>query len=257
MAHGQLKFGLSLPLGSGGVAALPALPDAFEVLELPGGALDETAALKEFLRREDFACCDFRDLIAARLSREITGESRAIVTEYKEQLRRMLKEAASFGAQCAGIDPDWERLSADPAATAVWNDILRATAGDRMASGIRLRIPVRIPGTAGVAVRKAAEWLLRLAGSQLSLALDVNPHELLHQKIDWDEALTPFRFEADVVRLCYESELGNQLLYVHVQTLLAALRRWRREVTIYFAPSGRADLEALAEVVRAAEKESL
>ena len=257
MAHDQLKFGLSLPLGNGGVAALPALPDAFELLELPGSALDEPTALKEFLRREDFADCDFRDLIAAPLSREITGESRAIVTEYKEQLRRMLKEAAGFGAQYAGIDPDWERLCADPAATAVLNDILRATAGDRMASGIRLRIPVRIPGTAGRAAQEAAAWLLRLAGSQLSLALDVNPHELLHQKIDWDTLLAPFRFEVDVVRLCYESELGNQLLYVHVQTLLAALRRWRREIAIYFAPSGRADLEALAEVVRAAEKESV
>lgn len=257
MAQGQLQFGLSLPLGSQGVAALPQLPDVFEILELPGNALDEPAALKSYLKREDFPACDFRDLIAARLSREITGESRAIVTEYKDQLRRMLKQAGEFGAQAVGLDPDWEKLCADPAATAVWNDILRATAGDRMAAGIRLRIPVRVPGTAGRAAREAADWLLRLAGSQLSLVLDVNPHELLRQQTDWFDMLAPFRFAVDAVRFCYESELGNQLLYVHIQPFLAALRRWRREIIVYLAPSGRADLEALAEVVQAAEKESL
>jgi len=126
-----------------------------------------------------------------------------------------------------------------------------------MASGIRFRIPVRIPGAAGRAAREAAGWLLHLAGTQVGLALDINPHELLRQQIDWDDLLAPFRFEADAVRLCYESELGNRLLYVHVQALLTALRRWRRDVAVYLAPSGRADWNALAEVVRMAEKESL
>ena len=250
------RFGLSLNPGAGGAAALPELPEIFEMLELPGSVLETPEALHRYLKREEFTHCDFRDLIPARLSREVTGESRAIVTEYKEQLRKLLLLARDFGAQGVGIDPDWEVLSTDHAATAVWNDILRATAGDRALAGVTLRIPIRIPGASGRAAAEMLPWLHRLANYRLAPVPDINPHELLNRKIDWDAVLEPFRFEVDTVRFCYESELGNRLLYSHVAAILQCLRRWRRELAIYLAPTGPADLKVLAELIREAEKEA-
>jgi len=251
-----LKFGLSLTPEAGGVAALPELPECFELLELPGTVLDDPGALCDYLGREQFAGCDFRNLIPAKITREVTDQNPAIAAEYKEQLRRLMALAHEFGAAAVGLDPDWEMLCDYPAQLAVFNDILRSTAGDRAGTRLDFQLAVRIPGAGSHSAAEALPWLNRLVNDRVQLALDINPHELLSREIDWASTLAPFRFEVDTVRLCYESELGNRLLYQHVAGLLAALRGWRREVAVYLAPSGRADYAELAELARRAAQES-
>ncbi|MPN00656.1 hypothetical protein SDC9_147852 [bioreactor metagenome] len=251
-----LKFGLSLTPEAGGVAALPALPECFELLELPGMVLDEPGVLSDYLGREQFAGCDFRNLIPAKITREVTDQNPAIAAEYKEQLRRLMALAHEFGASGVGLDPDWEMLCDYPAQHAVFNDILCSTAGDRAGLRMDFQLTVRIPGTGSRPAGAALQWLNRLVNDRVKLALEINPHELLNREIDWSSTLTPFRFEVDTVRLCYESELGNRLLYQHVAGLLEALRGWRREVAVYLAPSGRADYDELAELAHRAMQES-
>ena len=146
-------------------------------------------------------------------------------------------------AETAGIDPDWEQLSADKNKLELFNDILRATAGDRENYQIDLAIAVRLPGSGGIPVKDAAQLLNKLCCHRVKLALDIHPHELLAAPVEWEKLLANFRFNTSCVRFCYPSELGNKLLYQHIAPIIEVLKKLKQECFIYLAPSGKADLE--------------
>ncbi len=249
------NFGFSMPPGHE-PENWPELPECFEVLELPGGALDlPLETVQAYLDAQEFERVNFRDLAPGNLSAQVTLESGVIVQEYKTQLRRLSELAHRFHAATAGLNPDWETIVRDPDRVRVLNDIFQSTAGDREYYHLEFNLAVRMPGAGTVAPVQSLNLLNRLSGYRVKLALDINPHEMLAAPPDWHKVLTPFRFEVSTVRLCYESELGNQLLYKHIAPILQALCSWRREINLYFAPSGRADLHGLADVVQQANRE--
>ena len=247
-AEKQFKIGLSLPYTAASeLETFTDLPEIFDLLELRGElAADASLLKKNHPLIQEFTRLDFRDLMPAVLTGALAGQHRSIVQEYKKKLREMFALAANCNAAFVSIDPDWESLCADPEKLAVFNDVLQSTAGDREYFDLTLLIAVRVPGSGNMNINKSLELLHKISSYRVKLALDINPHELLKSQLDWQSVLAPFRFEVPVVRFCYHSELGNKLLYQHIERVIAAMRSWKQPTIIYLAPGGRADWEELA-----------
>ena len=252
MSNSQLKVGLSLPFTEiADLANIDNIPECFELAELSGETVMDINNLPEkCVLREEFESINFRDLIPASLTSQLSGENTMIIQEYKKKLRDLLERAHAGKAEYAGLDPDWESLAADPGKLAVFNDILRSTAGDRAYYNIDLYITVRLPGSGSCSVHESIALLHKLSNYRVKLALDIYPHELLKSQIDWQELLNKFRFETGCIRLCYQSELGNKLLFQHIEKIVKPLHKWQQEVHIYLAPSGRANYDELAETAK-------
>ena len=252
MSDSLLKIGLSLPFAeTAALANIDYIPECFELIELPGEAVFDAHTLKETASCwQEFECFNFRDLIPSALTCQLSPENRMIIQEYKKKLRDLLERAHAGKAEYAGLDPDWESLAADPGKLAVFNDILRSTAGDRAYYNIDLYITVRLPGSGSCSVHESIALLHKLSNYRVKLALDIYPHELLKSQIDWQELLNKFRFETGCIRLCYQSELGNKLLFQHIEKIVKPLHKWQKEVHIYLAPSGRANYDELAETAK-------
>ncbi len=252
MKNDLLKIGLSLPCKSvRQLTEIQDLPENFELLELSGEIAGEAHLLKQgndLLGEFDFF--NFRNIISPALTSQLTSENLPIVTEYKRQLRSLFASAAKCSAEAVGIDPDWESLIHDEDRHNIFNNILQATAGDRDFYNLDLLIAVRLPGTGAVPVTESVKLLHKLSNHRVKLALDINPHELLKSDIDWENLLKQFRFETSCIRFCYPSELGNKLLYKHIEPVVNVVRKWQREIALYIAPSGKADLEELSTMVQ-------
>ena len=251
MSNSLIKCGISLPFTDiADFRALDDLPEAFEFVELRGDVVKSAALLqKEHPVLQEFEFFNFRDLIDSSLTCQLTPENRAIVQEYKKELRELFNYANNCGAETAGIDPDWEQLSADKNKLELFNDILRATAGDRENYQIDLAIAVRLPGSGGIPVKDAAQLLNKLCCHRVKLALDIHPHELLAAPVEWEKLLANFRFNTSCVRFCYPSELGNKLLYQHIEPIVKVLKKFQQNIYVYIAPSGKADFNELADLI--------
>ena len=251
MSNSLIKCGISLPFTDiADFRALDDLPEAFEFVELRGDVVKSAALLqKEHPVLQEFEFFNFRDLIDSSLTCQLTPENRAIVQEYKKELRELFNYAHICGAETAGIDPDWEQLSADKNKLELFNDILRATAGDRENYQIDLAIAVRLPGSGGIPVKDAAQLLNKLCCHRVKLALDIHPHELLAAPVEWEKLLANFRFNTSCVRFCYPSELGNKLLYKHIEPVVKVLKKFQQNIYVYIAPSGKADFNELADLI--------
>lgn len=244
----QFKIGLSLPFATAAeLENIADLPDNFEYLELSGELAAEAAWLqKNHPVVQEFTRLDFRNIMPAALSGVLTDQSPVIVHEYKKKLREMFALAAQCGASYVSIDPDWESVFEHEERVEVLNDLLRSTAGDREYYNLTLLIAVRVPGSGALHIQESLKLLNKLSSYRVKLVLDINPHELLKSQIQWQTLLAPFRFEVESVRFCYNSELGNKLLYAHIAAMVEAMQRWHRSIHIYIAPSGRADYTELS-----------
>ena len=248
MSNENLKIGLSLPCTElPQLEAMSSIPECFEFAELSGEVVADALLLKKsHALWSEFDLFNFRDLIPSSLTCQLTSENSVIIQEYKKQLRGLLAQAHACNATTAGIDPDWEKLFSDKERLEIFNDVLRSTAGDREFYDITLLIAVRVPGSGQFPVTQSLELLHKLSNYRVELALDIYPHELLTIQTNWDKLLAPFRFDTAAVRFCYPSELGNKLLYKHIEPVVEALKKWQRSIMLYIAPSGKADLNELA-----------
>ena len=244
----QFRIGLSLPAAHADeIKNLQYLPEAFELLELPGETVAEAAIMRSSSKLlEEFDFFNFRDLLPASLTCLLSAENPAIIQEYKKQLRELMSHAHACNAECVTIDPDWEMLIQDESRLKVFDDILRSTAGDREYYRLTLAIAVRMPGSGAIPITESIRLLHKLANYRVKLALDINPHELINSNVNWPEIMQKFCFDTACIRLCYASELGNKLLYRHIEPIVEALKSFRQEIDLYIAPSGRADLDELA-----------
>lgn len=253
-----LRYGLSLPCTTAAeLEAFGNIPECFDLLELRGELIRDVLQLKKSVAwLQEFESLNFRDLIDSTLTCQLSNENRSIVQEYKKQLRELFALAAQCKAEFAGIDPDWEQLLADPERLEVFNDVLRSTAGDREYNKLDLVIAVRLPGSGQHQVTEAVALLHKLSNYRVKLALDINPHELLGSTVDWASLLDEFRFNTAAVRFCYHSELGNKLLYKHIEPMVKVLAKFQYPTAISIAPSGRADLEELAALIDTINQEA-
>lgn len=257
MSFSNIKFALSLP-GTEKVQLddIDNIPEIFEKLELTGDLINEAAAIqREHRSISEFTSLNFRNLIPAPLTRQLNQENGAIVQSYKQQLRELMQKAADCGAEYISLDPDWETLFTDTGKRAVFDDILRSTAGDREYSQLSVAIAVRLPGSGQINAAESVNLLHKLANHKVQLALDINPHELLNADINWQDFLRHFRFDTVCVRLCYESDLGNKLMKNHIIDIIRALQIWQRKITVCLAPSGAADITGLAQLAESIKTE--
>ena len=247
-----LRIGLSLPhTDASGLENILSIPEAFDILELDGELSGQLSNINsQYPWLQDFEYFNFRNLLPASLTRQLCEENIAIIPEYKKQMRELLLRVHALHAETVSIDPDWEILSRDESRRQIFNDILCSTAGDRECCQIELVIPVRIPGSGQVNITDSVKLLYQLSNYRVKLALDIYPHELLNSNLNWADLLRHFRFDISAVRLCYESELGNKLLYKHIEPVIEVLKKFNQTINVYFAPSGRADLNELAEVAQ-------
>ena len=252
----MLKIGLSLPFTGSSLKDVDYIPDCFEYTELTGEAL---ADIKEICKTHpvwsEFESCNFRNIISSALTCQLTSENKVIVQEYKKQLRELFSQAMECKAAFVSIDPDWETLCNDPDRMKIFADVLSSTAGDRNFYNIDLLISVRLPGSGALAATESLQMLHQLPSHRVKLALDINPHELINSNIDWGKLLKKFRFDAPVIRFCYASELGNKLLYNHIAPVIDELKKLKQEFFIYLAPSGKANLDELAQTAQAINPE--
>ncbi|MBE6379942.1 MAG: hypothetical protein E7047_03345 [Lentisphaerae bacterium] len=258
VAANQLKVGLSLPYTEpDDLQNIHDIPECFELLELSGelvAGLDKLRSEHSVLR--EFELVNFRNLLPASLTGQLTTAGSAIVNEYKKRLRELFALAHCCHAECVSIDPDWEAVLEDDSRIKVLEDVLRSSAGDRHLYNLNLALSVRFPGTGQMPLTESVKLLHKLSGYRVGLALDINPHELLNSNIDWAKLLKHFRFDTSCIRFCYLSELGNKLLYRHIEPIIKVIKSWQREINVYIAPSGRADLAELAETAQAINTES-
>ncbi len=252
MSGNLLKIGLSLPCKDcTELQNFEYIPDCFEFAELSGETVADALHLhKEHNLWSEFEFFDFRDLIPPALASQITPENHMILQDFKKQLRKLFASASLCKAQNIGIDPGWENLCSDAGCRELFNDILRSTAGDREFYDLQMLLTVRLPGSGALPVTESLNLLHRLNNYRVNLALDIYPHELINSNIEWEKLLAHFRFDVKIIRFCYPSELGNKLLYQHIAPVVDAVRKWQQEVYIYFAPSGKADLDELAETAQ-------
>ena len=257
MSQHFLKIGLSLPQKERSqLLDIRTIPECFELLELPG----ELAAEAPLLRSEqplfdEFEFFNFRNLIDSSLTCQLTRENQVIVQEYKKQLRELFAVARQSKAETVSIDPDWETLLQDAERMRIFDDVLRSTAGDREFYQLTVTLAVRMPGSNRTEIVKSLDLLHKLANYRVKLSLDIHPHELLNCPIDWESLLNHFRFDASDIRFCYASELGNKLLYKHIEPIINGVKKWQYPLNIYLAPSGRADLNELAEMIKSVNQE--
>ena len=252
MSQSLLKTGLSLPFTESELKNIEYIPECFEYVELSGEALADMVELrKTHPLWSEFEFCNFRNIISSNLTCQLTSENKVIVQEYKKQLRELFSQAMKCKAGFVSIDPDWETLCSDSDRMKIFADVLSSTAGDRNFYNIELLISVRLPGSGAVPATESLQMLRKLPSHRVKLALDINPHELINSNIEWGKLLRKFRFDAPVIRFCYASELGNKLLYSHIGAVIEELKKLNQEFFIYLAPSGKADLEELAETAQA------
>lgn len=252
------RYGLSLPgTDVGSLQEINSIPEVFELIELSGELIRDISILREKNALfTEFSSINFRNLLPENLTCQLTTAPAAIIAEYKKQLRELLGFAHECNAQTVSIDPDWTNLVAEKSRRQIFDDVLRSTAGDREYNAVCLALAVRIPHTGVQSLPESVDLLHKLANYRVKLVLDINPHELLGREIDWLEELKIFRFSASHVRFCYPSELGNKLLYKHIEQVIKALKSWKREVPIYIAPSGKANFDELADLVKTINSES-
>lgn len=253
-----LPIGLSLPFTeASALQELRDIPECFELLELTGELVLQAKQLQsenEILREFDFF--NFRDLLPAGLTGQLTTAGASIVNEYKKQMRELFARAHECRAEVVSIDPDWEALVKEPERLKIFDDVLRSTAGDRRYYNMDLAIAVRIPHLGVLKLAESVQLLHKLPSYRIKLVLDINPHELLKSPTDWQEELKIFRFSAACIRFCYPSELGNKLLYKHIEPIVEVLKSWKQPIPIYIAPSGRENLHELSEMIREITNES-
>lgn len=254
----NIRIGLSLPYNNlEELLTLQNVPEEFELLEFSGEIAADAAAMRSQLRLlDEFEFFNFRNLMSPSLTSLLSDENPAIINEYKKQLRQLMSCAHSCNAEYFSIDPDWEMLAQDDAKRRVFDDILRSTAGDREYYQQTLALAVRMPGSGAIPALESISLLHKLANYRVKLALDINPHELLKSNVNWPDLLRHFRFDTACIRFCYSSELGNKLLYQHIEPVVEAIKCFRQDIDFYIAPSGRADLEELATMVRKINLES-
>ena len=93
----QLKIGLSLPCCEiQELQSLYDIPEEFELLELSGELIGVAAQLMQshpVLREFEFF--NFRNLLPAKLTSQLTSAGGTIIAEYKKQLRELLSQAAN------------------------------------------------------------------------------------------------------------------------------------------------------------------
>ena len=253
-----LRCGLSLPCTERSELNLYAsIPECFEWLELSGELAPDIANLRnEIPFLQEFEFLNFRNIISASLSSQLTPENQVIVPNYKKQLRELFANIRSCAANQAGIDPDWETLYNDPARLEIFNDILRCTAGDREYYNLTVTIPVRLPGSGQLPIKESLKLLHKLSNYRVNLALDIHPHELLNSQLNWQEILSPFRFDVSCIRLCYVSDLGNKLLFRHIENIILVLHDWKQPLYLAIAPSAQADFEELNDLIKSIQEGS-
>ena len=253
MSGDLLKIGISLPFNdSGELKNIEYIPECFEYMELSGETIIDAEKLqKEHPLFSEFAFFNFRDIISSSLTCQLTADNKVIVQEYKKQLRTLFAMAAACKARYVSIDPDWETLYCNKERMQIFSDILASTAGDRDFYNINLLISIRLPGSGALAAAESLQMLHKLPPHRVKLALDIHPHELINSNIEWEKLLRKFRFDAKVIRFCYASDLGNKLLYVHIAPIVEALKKLQQEIYTYIAPSGKADMEELAQTAQA------
>lgn len=254
----QLKCGLSLSCTEiSQLSSYTALPECVEWLEISGELAAEAAALRSELSwMQEFDLVNFRNLLSSTLSSMLTPENQVIVPDYKKQLRELMQCARECGAREVGIDPDWEALYLDPLRRKIFDDVLRSTAGDREYFDMTLSLTVRIPGSGQTAVGNSLKLLHKLSNYRVNLALDIYPHELLNSQVDWPEILKGFRFDVSCIRFCYVSDLGNRLLYRHIEPVIKTVKAWQRPLNIAIAPSAQVDTDGLEELINAIHGEA-
>ena len=253
-----LKIGLSLPFREyTQLQEVRDIPECFEFLELTGELISHIVQLRsENELLQEFEAINFRDLLPPSLTAQLPAAGKSIVYEYKKTLRELFAQAYNCHAQTVSLDPDWEALANNPDARKIFNDVLCSTAGDREYYNLILSLSVRIPHTGSRKIAEFVHLLHQLSSHRVQAVLDINPHEMLNSPIDWQQELQMFRFCTSHVRFCYPSELGNKLLYKHIEPVITALKKYQRKITVYIAPSGRADLGELAAMVNEITGES-
>ncbi|MBE6366523.1 MAG: hypothetical protein E7052_01265 [Lentisphaerae bacterium] len=256
--NNYLKCGLSLnAVDREQLAAYSNLPDCVEFLELSGELVLDAAELRNELPwLQELEILHFRNLISASLSSMLTPENQVIVPDYKRQLRELFACANRCGAAWVGVDPDWEVLYHDPQRREIFNDVLRSTAGDREYYDLKMTLPVRIPGSGQTAISNSLKLLYKLNNYRVDLALDIHPHELLNSQVDWEKLLHSFRFDTACIRFCYESDLGNKLLFRHIEPVIKTVKQWKRPLCIAIAPGRQLDHAGLSELIKAVNGES-
>ena len=257
-AASLFRLGISLPcIEAAALHDIEDIPECFEVLELSGEMLSYTLNQRsEDLLLAEFEEINFRNILPANLTDQLTSADDNIVNEYKKQLRELMAQAHECGSEYVSIDPDWETLFDSAERRKVLDDVLRSTAGDRANNKLVLALAVRIPGAGVQDPVKSLDFLRSVCNYNVKLVLNINVHELLKSDIDWQEVLKSFRFDTAAVRFCYPSELGNKLLYKHIEPFIEALKKWKQETIIYIAPSGRADFTEIAGMLQAISPEN-
>ena len=251
--------GLSLPCTTAeALQNIHEIPECFEKLELSGELIHDAANLRrENPLLSEFEEINFRNILPENLTAQLTLSDGMIVNEYKKQLRELFMRAHECGSSYVSIDPEWEALFSSESRRRILNDVLISTAGDREYYNMTLAITVRFVRERVLDPAKSLEFLHSINNYRVKLVLDINPHDLRKSETDWQKVLKMFRFDTAAVRFCYPSELGNKLLYPHIEPFIEALKLWKQETLIYIAPSGRADFNELAETVKAINSESI
>lgn len=233
-------FGLTMRSEEQCTFAPELLPDFCRCLELPGTLLD-TRAVAAWNRVCDERGIDWgvRDLLDPALARTLTEADERVRFEALRKLRDRAGAAAAHGAKWASLDLDASAALNSAERCERLHRLLRQAGGmlARVAPGLVLFLPVRIPPPPGMSVEAAALLRFRhdLPLPGIRLIFELHPHE--PGALDWQGGET-LRFEGRFWRICFHPSSGNYLKAEVLHRFFGDDDLPPEPLRIFFSPEG-------------------
>ncbi|OGV50149.1 MAG: hypothetical protein A2X49_04170 [Lentisphaerae bacterium GWF2_52_8] len=218
------------------LASCTGMEGLFSCAELPPSALEQDK-LKTALSKAPWVdSWHLADSISASLSRSAAEQSPKIVAEFKAHFYHHMIRAVEAGASSLHLDLGLEMAEREPRLLESRIALLKSLAAALHGRGIVLCLPLRLPSNSPGASDFALRCLRAAGHPAVRLAVDFYPHELPRIR-PVAELLRAVRFDAEIVRICYEPELGNHLT---LPLLGPCLDYWSKNLcrgSVLFAPA--------------------
>ncbi len=239
--HGKYNFdfGLSFAHGPDDLGEIFRNYDGlcFKHLEL-SGIQSETDSLSSLLRYDGVKTISIRNLLDRTLTVNICEQVERIRRDFFECFNRrieLLYDGGGHGRFSISMDFSIESGYGSPLFEDSRIELIKRVACLLYKKDIKFLLNVRIPDNSRVPPSYFNSILMKLMSPNVSIALDVHPHEI-SKKTDIGELFRPFRFTVSQINFIYEAENGNLMVDKLIDFWLEMLANYKYEGPLVFAP---------------------
>ncbi len=232
----KFNFGISLVYGPDQMAqSLKGLPrEVFSGLEISGQSVENESVLQK-LGGAGFAVSNIRNVFDSSLTSIISEQPDRIAEDFRTRFSSFCEKAAECGASTLTMDFGFDSAFEKPIIEAPRIEFVKSLAPLIHNADFRLLLPVRIPSAPGSSAVFYNSIIRKVMSDRVRLSIDIYPHEIV-RGFQPDEALRPYRFTMELLRLVYEPEAGNILVEKTIRQWLEPLAALDYDGTVVFCP---------------------